>query len=146
MTSKIEKICGERNVKLTKSRKIIAQVLSESNDHPSVEEIWSRVSKISPNIGIATIYRTLKIFEENNIIAKHNFGEGRIRYEEINEDDHHDHLVDVQSGNIIEFYNEEIELLKKKIARDFGYELVDHRLELYVVPLEKSGSDSDPHL
>ena len=137
MSSKIEKICEEKNIKLTKNRRIIAQVVSESDDHPSVEEIWSRVSKISPNIGIATIYRTLKIFEENNIIAKHDFGEGKIRYEEINEDDHHDHLVDVKNGQIIEFYNEEIEQLKEKIARDYGYKLVDHRLELYVVPLEK---------
>ena len=137
MTSKIEKICEEKNIKLTKNRRIIAQVVSESDDHPSVEEIWSRVSKISPNICIATIYRTLKIFEENNIIAKHDFGEGKIRYEEINEDDHHDHLVDVKNGQIIEFYNEEIEQLKEKIARDYGYKLVDHRLELYVVPLEK---------
>jgi len=137
MTSKIEKICEEKNIKLTKNRRIIAQVVSESDDHPSVEEIWSRVSKISPNIGIATIYRTLKIFEENNIIAKHDFGEGKIRYEEINEDDHHDHLVDVKNGQIIEFYNEEIEQLKEKIARDYGNKLVDHRLELYVVPLEK---------
>ena len=137
MTSKIEKICEEKNIKLTKNRRIIAQVVSESDDHPSVEEIWSRVSKISPNIGIATIYSTLKIFEENNIIAKHDFGEGKIRYEEINEDDHHDHLVDVKNGKIIEFYNEEIEQLKEKIARDYGYKLVDHRLELYVVPLEK---------
>ncbi|MDB2550268.1 transcriptional repressor [Rickettsiales bacterium] len=136
MNSKIEKICEEKNIKLTKNRKIIAQILSESNDHPSVEEIWSRVSKISPNIGIATIYRTLKILEENNIIAKHDFGEGKIRYEEINEDDHHDHLVDVKNGKIIEFYNEEIEKLKEKIANDFGYKLVDHRLELYVVPLK----------
>jgi len=126
----------KKNIKLTKNRKIIAQILSESNDHPSVEEIWSRVSKISPNIGIATIYRTLKILEENNIIAKHDFGEGKIRYEEINEDDHHDHLVDVKNGKIIEFYNEEIEKLKEKIANDFGYKLVDHRLELYVVPLK----------
>jgi Fur family transcriptional regulator, ferric uptake regulator len=136
MLSKIEKICEERNIRLTKNRRIIAKIVSESNDHPSVEEIWSRVSKISPNIGIATIYRSLKIFEENNIIAKHDFGEGKIRYEEINEDDHHDHLVDVKNGKIVEFYNEEIEQLKDKIARDFGYKLVDHRLELYVVPLE----------
>jgi Fur family ferric uptake transcriptional regulator len=138
MTSKIEKICEEKNIKLTKNRRIIAQIVSESNDHPSVEEIWSRVSKLSPNIGIATIYRTLKIFEENNIIAKHDFGEGKIRYEEINEEDHHDHLIDVQNGKIIEFYNEEIEQLKIKIAKDFGYKLIDHRLELYVTPLEKN--------
>ena len=136
MLSKIEKICEEKNIKLTKNRRIIAQIVSESNDHPSVEEIWSRVSKISPNIGIATIYRSLKIFEENNIIAKHDFGEGKIRYEEINEDDHHDHLVDIKNGKIVEFYNEDIERLKEKIAKDFGYKLVDHRLELYVVPLE----------
>jgi Fur family ferric uptake transcriptional regulator len=136
MLSKIEKICEEKNIKLTKNRRIIAQIVSESNDHPSVEEIWSRVSKISPNIGIATIYRTLKIFEENNIIAKHDFGEGKIRYEEISEDDHHDHLVDVKNGKIIEFYNQEIEQLKEKIAKDFGYKLVDHRLELYVIPLD----------
>jgi Fur family ferric uptake transcriptional regulator len=138
MLSKIEKICEEKNIKLTKNRRIIAQIVSESNDHPSVEEIWSRVSKISPNIGIATIYRSLKIFEENNIIAKHDFGEGKIRYEEINEDDHHDHLVDIKNGKIVEFYNEDIERLKEKIAKDFGYKLVDHRLELYVVPLEGS--------
>ena len=138
MLSKIEKICEEKNIKLTKNRRIIAQIVSESNDHPSVEEIWSRVSKISPNIGIATIYRSLKIFEENNIIAKHDFGEGKIRYEEINEDDHHDHLVDIKNGKIVEFYKEDIERLKEKIAKDFGYKLVDHRLELYVVPLEGS--------
>lgn len=136
MTSKIEKICEEKGIKLTKNRKIVAQILSESNDHPSVEEIWSRVSKISPNIGIATIYRALKIFEENNIISKHDFGEGKIRYEENNEEDHHDHLIDVKSGKIVEFYNEEIEKMKEKIANDFGYKLVDHRLELYVIPKE----------
>lgn len=136
MTSKIEKICEEKGIKLTKNRKIVAQILSESNDHPSVEEIWSRVSKISPNIGIATIYRALKIFEENNVISKHDFGEGKIRYEENNEEDHHDHLIDVKSGKIVEFYNEEIEKMKEKIANDFGYKLVDHRLELYVIPKE----------
>tara|TARA_Y100000389_G_scaffold70756_1_gene67446 strand:+ start:510 stop:926 length:417 start_codon:yes stop_codon:yes gene_type:complete len=138
MISKIEKICEEKNIKLTRNRKIIAQVVSDSNDHPSVEEIWSRVTKISPNIGIATIYRTLKIFEENNLIAKHDFGGGKIRYEEANDQDHHDHLIDVKNGKIIEFYNQEIEQLKEKIAKDFGYKLIDHRLELYVIPIKKS--------
>lgn len=136
MISQIEKLCAEKNIKLTENRKIIAKVISKSTDHPDVEEVYRRASKINNKIGIATVYRTVKMFEEAGVIAKHDFyNEGRARYEVLENDEHHDHIVDISSDMVIEFYNEEIEKLKEKIARDHGFELVGHKLELYCRPL-----------
>ncbi len=132
MTDSIEKKCELKGVKLTEQRKIIAQVMSESNDHPNVDELYNRVSKVDSKISIATVYRTVKLFEESGILAKHEFKGDKARYEELNEG-HHDHLIDIKSGEIIEFVDEEIENLQKKVAEKYGYELVDHKLELYGV-------------
>ena len=130
MPETIEKKCLSKGVKLTEQRKVIAKVMSESFDHPDVDELYNRVSKIDPKISIATVYRTVKLFEESGILAKHEFKGGKARYEEISES-HHDHLVDVKTGEIIEFVDDEIEKLQKKVAEKYGYELVDHKLELY---------------
>ena len=130
MKDSIEKKCIKIGVKLTEQRKIIAKVMSESNDHPNVDELYKRVSKIDTKISIATVYRTVKLFEEAGILTKHEFKGGKARYEELNEG-HHDHLIDVKSGEIIEFVDEEIEKLQKKVAEKYGYKLVDHKLELY---------------
>ena len=132
MTETIEKKCIDKGVKLTEQRKIIAKVMSESTDHPDVDELYNRVSKIEPKISIATVYRTVKLFEESGIVAKHDFKGGKARYEELSES-HHDHLIDVKTGEIIEFVDEEIEKLQKKVAEKYGYTLVDHKLELYGV-------------
>ena len=132
MQSNIEKKCKSKGVKLTDQRKIIAKVMSESNDHPNVAELYKRVSKIDEKISIATVYRTVKLFEESGILAKHDFKGGKARYEELNEG-HHDHLIDVKTGEIIEFVDNEIEELQKKVAEKYGYKLVDHKLELYGV-------------
>lgn len=137
MISRIEKLCESKNIKLTENRRIIAQVISNSDDHPDIEEVYQNAAKINPKIGIATVYRCVKMFEEEGVVLKHDFGEGKARYEEINEDDHHDHLIDVNSGKVVEFFDEELEKLKDKIAHDLGYKLVDHRLELYAIPLKK---------
>tara|TARA_B100001173_G_C15772098_1_gene455553 strand:- start:140 stop:550 length:411 start_codon:yes stop_codon:yes gene_type:complete len=130
MKDSIEQKCIEKGVKLTDQRKIIARIMSESNDHPNVDELYNRVSKFDSKISIATVYRTVKLFEEAGIIAKHDFKGGKARYEELNEG-HHDHLIDIKSGEIIEFVDEEIENLQKKVAEKYGYKLVDHKLELY---------------
>ena len=132
MAESIEQKCISKGVKLTDQRKIIAKVMSEADDHPNVDELYNRVSKIDPKISIATVYRTVKLFEEYGILAKHDFKDGKARYEEISES-HHDHLIDIKSGKIIEFVDEEIEKLQKKVADKYGYELVDHKLELYGV-------------
>jgi len=138
MSQSIEKKCLEKGVKLTEQRKVIARVMSESketygeSDHPDVDELYTRVTKIDPKISIATVYRTVKLFEEAGILAKHDFKGGKARYEQISES-HHDHLIDIKSGDIIEFVDEEIEKLQKKVADKYGYELVDHKLELYGV-------------
>ena len=132
MSDSIEKKCELKGVKLTEQRKIIAKVMSESNDHPNVDELYNRVSKVDSKISIATVYRTVKLFEESGILAKHEFKGDKARYEELNEG-HHDHLIDIKSGEIIEFVDEEIEKLQKKGAEKYGYELVDHKLELYGV-------------
>ena len=132
MSDSIEKKCELKGVKLTEQRKIIAKVMSESNDHPNVDELYNRVSKVDSKISIATVYRTVKLFEETGILAKHEFKGDKARYEELNEG-HHDHLIDIKSGEIIEFVDEEIEKLQKKVAEKYGYELVDHKLELYGV-------------
>jgi Fur family ferric uptake transcriptional regulator len=132
MSETIEQKCLAKGVKLTDQRRIIAQVMSESTDHPDVDELYNRVSKIDPKISIATVYRTVKLFEETGILTKHEFKGGKARYEELNES-HHDHLIDVKTGEIIEFVDEEIENLQKKVAEKYGYTLVDHKLELYGV-------------
>ena len=132
MTETIEKKCISKGVKLTDQRKIIAQVMSNSNDHPDVDELYKRVSQIDSKISIATVYRTVKLFEEVGILAKHDFKGGKDRYEELSEG-HHDHLIDIKTGDIIEFVDEDIEKLQKKVAEKYGYDLVDHKLELYGV-------------
>ena len=132
MSETIEQKCIKKGVKLTDQRKIIAKVMSEANDHPDVNELYNRVSKIDSKISIATVYRTVKLFEESGILAKHEFKGGKARYEQLNES-HHDHLIDVKSGEIIEFVDQEIENLQKKVAEKYGYDLVDHKLELYGV-------------
>ena len=130
MSETIEQKCLSKGVKLTDQRKIIAQVMSESSDHPDVDELYNRVSKIDSKISIATVYRTVKLFEEAGILTKHDFKTGKARYE-LNDD--HNHLIDIKSGEIIEFVDEEIDRLQKKIAEKYGYTLVDHKLELYGV-------------
>jgi len=132
MTETIEQRCISKGVKLTDQRRIIARVMSESDDHPDVDELYTRVSKIDTKISIATIYRTVKLFEQAGILTKHDFKGGKARYEEMRES-HHDHLIDVKTGEIIEFVDDEIEKLQKKVADKYGYELVDHKLELYGV-------------
>ena len=143
MIDKIEQECISKGVKLTEQRKIIARVLSDSkknygeSDHPNVDELYKRVSKIDPKISIATVYRTVKLFEEAGILTKHDFKGGKARYEAIREESHHDHLIDIKTGDIIEFVDDEIEKLQKKVAEKYGYELVDHKLELYGVKKKK---------
>ena len=132
MKVSIEKKCIDKGVKLTDQRKIVAKVMSESHDHPDVDELYNRVSKIDSKISIATVYRTVKLFEESGILTKHEFKGRKARYEELNEG-HHDHLIDIKSGEIIEFVDDEIEKLQKKVAEKYGYKLVDHKLELYAV-------------
>ena len=138
MSENIEQKCLDKGVKLTEQRKIIVKVLSESketygeSDHPDVDELYNRVSKVDSKISIATVYRTVKILEEAGILVKHDFKAGKARYEQLRES-HHDHLIDVKTGEIIEFVDEEIEKLQKKIADKYGYHLVDHKLELYGV-------------
>ena len=136
MPENIEQKCLDKGVKLTEQRKIIVKVLSESketygeSDHPDVDELYNRVSKVDSKISIATVYRTVKILEEAGILVKHDFKAGKARYEQIRES-HHDHLIDVKTGEIIEFVDDEIEKLQKKVADKYGYQLVDHKLELY---------------
>ena len=141
MISRIEQRCIDKNMKMTDQRRVIARVLSESADHPDVEEVYRRATGIDPHISIATVYRTVRLFEEADILERHDFGDGRARYEEA-AGDHHDHLIDMQSGNVIEFTSTEIEALQREIARRYGYRLVGHRLELYGVPLT-SGDKPD---
>ena len=130
MAETIEEKCLYKEVKLTYQRRDIANVMSESSDHPDVDELYKRVSEIDAKISIATVYRTVKLFEESGILTKHEFKGGKARYEELNEGNH-DNLIDVKSGEIIEFVDEEIEKLQKKVAEKYGYNLVDHKLELY---------------
>lgn len=133
--SNIEEKCLEKGLKMTGQRRVIARVVSDSQDHPDVEQLYQRASSIDPNISIATVYRTVKLFEEAGITQRHDFGDGRARYEPAS-DEHHDHLIDLKTGRVIEFSNNEIEELQRKIAQKLGYKLVDHRLELYAVPLD----------
>jgi len=130
MISWIEKKCTERGLRMTDQRKVIAKVLSQANDHPDAEDLYSRATAIDPKISLATVYRTVRLFSEAGIIETHDFRDGRARYE-TTDDDHHDHLIDVTTGDVVEFVDDEIEKLQHKIAEKLGYELVDHRLELY---------------
>ncbi len=132
MTSQLERLCVERGLKMTDQRRVIARVLSESSDHPDVEQVYNRAIKADPRISIATVYRTVKLFEEANILDRHDFGDGRARYEEASEA-HHDHLIDLNSGEVIEFCDEEIERLQREAAARLGYRLIGHRLELFAV-------------
>ena len=130
MKDTLEELCKKKGVRLTEQRKVIAQVMASSSDHPDVDELHQRINKIDSKISIATVYRTVKLFEEAGVVSKHDFKGGKARYEKSPEE-HHDHLIDVNSGEIIEFVDENIELLQKKVADKLGYTLVDHRLELY---------------
>ena len=136
MSSEIESKCIKKGVRLTDQRKLVAQVLSESQDHPDVDELHKRVSKLDPKISIATVYRTVKLFEESGILAKHDFKGNKARYEQTSIE-HHDHLIDINTGKITEFVNDDIEKLQKKVAEKLGYKLVDHRLELYGSKIKK---------
>ncbi len=131
--TRIEKLCVDKGLRMTEQRRVIARVLSDAADHPDAEELYRRASTIDPHISIATVYRTVKLFEDAGILERHDFRDGRSRYEEIPES-HHDHLIDVHSGRVIEFHNDEIERLQRRVAEELGFELVDHRLELYGVP------------
>ena len=133
VVSRLEKLCQDKGLKMTEQRRVIARVLSDADDHPDVEQVYRRASKIDPGISLATVYRTVRLFEEASILERHDFGDGRARYEEAPEN-HHDHLIDIQSGQVIEFSNEEIEKLQHRVAEQLGYKLVGHRLELYAVP------------
>jgi len=138
--SELEKLCTDAGMRMTEQRRIIARVISNASDHPDVEALHRRAVAIDAGISIATVYRTVRLFEEAGILTRHDFGDGRSRYETVS-NDHHDHLIDLQSGKVIEFTNEEIEVLQKEVARKLGYKLVDHRLELYCVPMD-DGQDS----
>jgi Fur family ferric uptake transcriptional regulator len=131
----IEAMCASKGMRMTEQRRVIARVLADSADHPDVEELYRRCSDIDKNISISTVYRTVKLFEDAGIIERHDFREGRARYEQIPEA-HHDHLINLRTGQVIEFQSEEIEKLQAEVARKLGYKLVDHRLELYAVPLD----------
>jgi Fur family ferric uptake transcriptional regulator len=132
---RIEKLCIEKGMRMTDQRRTVARVLSLAHDHPDVEELHRRAHEIDPHISIATVYRTVRLFDEAGIIARHDFQGGRSRYEEI-PDTHHDHLIDMKTGRVVEFVDEQIEALQAAIAKRLGYRLVDHRLELYGVPME----------
>lgn len=136
MPSRIERLCIEKGLKMTEQRRVIARVLSDAADHPDVEQVHKRASAVDPKISIATVYRTVRLFEEANILEKHDFGDGRSRYEEIPES-HHDHLIDIESGKVVEFRNEQIEALQRTVAEQLGYRIVDHRLEIYAVPIKR---------
>lgn len=136
---KLEKLCMEKGLRMTDQRRTIARVLSLAEDHPDVEELHRRAAAEDPRISIATVYRTVRLFEEAGILERHDFRDGRSRYEEVPEE-HHDHLIDLQSGQVFEFRDEQIEQLQRLVAEKLGFKLVDHRLELYGVPLNKAGS------
>ena len=142
MSSDIEKECLKKNLKMTDQRRVVAKVLSSAHDHPNVQELYERSVKLDPSISIATVYRAVRLFEEHGIVEKHNFiGDSQSRYESSN--DHHDHMINIETGEVIEFYDADLELLKESIAKQHGYRLVGHRLELYIIPLEKGQSNED---
>lgn len=136
MPQDIENLCIEKGMRMTEQRRVIARVLSEAEDHPDVEEVYRRATRIDSNISIATVYRTVRLFEEAGILERHDFRDGRSRYEQVSAL-HHDHLINVETGEVIEFHNDEIEKLQVEIARKLGFKLVDHRLELYGVPIHR---------
>lgn len=140
MTRNIIQRCSQSGLRMTEQRRVVAQVLETSHDHPDVEELYARALELDPRISIATVYRTVKLFEEAGLLDKLEFGDGRARYEDA-ERDHHDHLIDMQTGQVIEFVDPEIELLQEKIAKRLGYHLKDHRLELYGVPIQRQKND-----
>ena len=140
MAKNIIQRCAQNGLRMTEQRRIVAQVLEISNDHPDVEELYARASKLDPRISIATVYRAVKLFEESGILEKLEFGDGRARYEDADRD-HHDHLIDMQSGAVIEFIDPDIEALQKKIATRLGYRLKGHRLELYGVPIKRASDE-----
>ncbi len=137
----LEEQCTRKGMRMTDQRRVIAQVMEQAVDHPDVEELYRRASGIDPRISLSTVYRTLNLFEEAGLVTKHDFKDGRARFEPI-PDEHHDHLIDIRSGKVIEFRNEEIEVIQDLIAKRLGYRLVDHRLELYAVPLKKDEPSS----
>jgi Fur family transcriptional regulator, ferric uptake regulator len=141
MAAKLLELCAEKGLRMTDQRRVVAQVLSDAEDHPDVEELHRRAHAVDSRISIATVYRTVRLFEEAGILKRHDFGDGRARYEQAS-DEHHDHLIDARSGKVIEFQSEEIERLQEQVARKLGYRLVGHRLELYGVPLEPGKKDS----
>ncbi len=138
LETRLEQMCAERGMKMTEQRRVIARVLAEASDHPDVEELYQRSVEIDSKISIATVYRTVRLFEETGLLERLDFGDGRARYEEAS-GEHHDHLINVKTGEIIEFQNEAIEALQDKVAEEFGFKLVGHRLELFGVPLDDDG-------
>lgn len=138
--SRLERLCAAEGVKMTGQRRIIARLLEQAEDHPDVETLHRRALEIDPRIGLATVYRAVRLFEECGLLARHDFGRGRARYEVVPEI-HHDHLVNIETGEVVEFRNEEIERLQRRIARELGFELKDHRLELYGIPLPKKNGE-----
>ena len=135
LETRIEKLCAEKNMRMTTQRRVIARVLSFAQDHPDVEEVHRRAVEVDSSVSIATVYRTVRLFEEAGILERHDFGDGRSRYEEAT-DDHHDHLINIKTGEVVEFTNAEIEALQERIAKEHGLKLVDHKLELYGIPLK----------
>lgn len=132
----LEELCAERGMRMTEQRRVIARIIESSGDHPDVEELYRRSVQVDAKISISTVYRTVKLFEDAGLLARHDFRDGRSRYETVPEE-HHDHLIDLKSGQVIEFHSPEIEALQERIAREHGFKLVDHRLELYGIPLKK---------
>ena len=141
MTSRLEALCMEKGLKMTGQRRVISQVLSEADDHPDVEEVHRRAVQIDPRISIATVYRTMRLLEDAQVIERVDLGDGRARYEEATSDHHH-HLIDTRTGRIIEFASPELEAMKERIAHELGYKIVGHRLEIYGVPLDDAGDDA----
>ena len=144
MLSRIERVCREKGLRMTGQRRVVARVLSQASDHPDVEQVYQRAIGLDCNISIATVYRTVRLFEEAKIIERHDFGDGRARFEETSLKHHHHHLIDLRTGEVIEFESDKLERMKKEIARDLGYELVGDRLELYGMPIGSGGTDEEP--
>jgi len=140
--SRIERLCEDKGLRMTGQRRVIARVLSNATDHPDVEEVYRRSNTIDERISLATVYRTVRLFEEQGIVERHDFGDGRARYEEA-EGQHHDHLIDMDTGQVIEFRDDEIERIQERVARELGYRLVGHRMELYGVALDRESPDED---
>ncbi|MGA9660008.1 MAG: Fur family transcriptional regulator [Asticcacaulis sp.] len=136
---RIEQQCIEKGMRMTDQRRVVARVLSSAEDHPDVEELYRRAAAVDPHISLATVYRTVRLFEEAGVVERHDFGDGRSRYEQAG-DDHHDHLINIKTGEVLEFFDEEIEKMKEALAEKLGYKLVGHKLELYGVPLEEPNS------